>query len=305
MLHCLSADKGKEIWKVDTGKEFGVIQNFFGVGSTPVIFKDTLYVMIGGSPQKDKSIPQGRLNDVSSNGSAIVAFDKKTGKVLAKFGDDLASYSSIKICKVNGKDVGYAWCRENLIAFDVATNKVQWKFKWRARKLESVNATTPVTEGDLVFISESYGPGSVLLKNLGEKYEVVWSDEKRRDKALSIHWNTPVLHDGVMYASDGQYKNRAELRCVDFKTGKVLWKKPGYTRASLTYVDDHLIVLDENGKLFLLKADSTKFNVVTRYSDADGKPLNVTPPCWAAPIIANGKMYIRSKNELICFQLTK
>src|SRR5437764_846503 len=43
MLHCLQNidDKqAKELWKVDTAKEFGVVQNFFGVASTPVIEGD-------------------------------------------------------------------------------------------------------------------------------------------------------------------------------------------------------------------------------------------------------------------------
>src|SRR5439155_10274497 len=48
MLHCLRADTGKIVWKVDTREEFNVIQNFFGIGSTPVIEGDLLIVMIGG-----------------------------------------------------------------------------------------------------------------------------------------------------------------------------------------------------------------------------------------------------------------
>jgi len=49
MLHCVRADDGKLVWKVDTAKRFGVVQNFFGVGSTPVVEGELLLVMIGGS----------------------------------------------------------------------------------------------------------------------------------------------------------------------------------------------------------------------------------------------------------------
>lgn len=302
-LYCVSAKDGKEIWNVDTAKEFGVIKNFFGAGSTPVVSGDHLFVMVGGSPAADQKIPPGQLGEVSANGSAIVVFDKASGKVVSKFGDDLASYSSIKLAKQGDKIIGYAFCRKGLLAFDAKAHKVIWDFDWRARKLESVNAMTPVVDGDMVFLSESYGPGSVLLKNKGDQYEEVWSDAKRRDKALSLHWNTPVLHDGMLYASNGQNKNRAEIRCVEMKTGDVKWAQRGFARASLTYVDGHLVVLDENGKLLLLKPNSEKFDVVTTYSDSDGKPLTVKPPCWAAPIVADGKLYIRSKDQLFCFQL--
>ena len=36
MLHCLRAEDGKVIWKKDIVTDFRVVQNFFGVGSTPV-----------------------------------------------------------------------------------------------------------------------------------------------------------------------------------------------------------------------------------------------------------------------------
>ena len=49
MLHCVRADDGALVWKVDTAKEFGVVQNFFGVGSSPVVEGDLLIVMAGAA----------------------------------------------------------------------------------------------------------------------------------------------------------------------------------------------------------------------------------------------------------------
>ena len=45
MLHCVNAETGKLIWKVDTFQTFGVVQNFFGVGSAPVVEGDLLIVV--------------------------------------------------------------------------------------------------------------------------------------------------------------------------------------------------------------------------------------------------------------------
>ena len=81
MLHCLNATNGELFWKVDTKKDFGVIQNFFGVGSTPVIEGDLLIVMIGGSPPDAQNVPPGQLNLVQTNETGIVAFTKFTGEV--------------------------------------------------------------------------------------------------------------------------------------------------------------------------------------------------------------------------------
>src|SRR5262245_23820655 len=40
MLHCVRAEDGKLLWRADTRAEFGVVQNFFGVGSTAAVEGD-------------------------------------------------------------------------------------------------------------------------------------------------------------------------------------------------------------------------------------------------------------------------
>jgi len=42
-----------------------------------------------------------------------------------------------------------------LIGFEPSTGKVDFHYPWRAKKLESVNASVPVVVGDEVFISET------------------------------------------------------------------------------------------------------------------------------------------------------
>lgn len=307
MLYCLNANNGSEIWKSDTKTQFGVIQNFFGVGSTPIIYDDKLIVMVGGSPESSQSAPKGALNRVEPNGSAIVAFDKKTGDVLYKTGDDLASYASPVIRQIDGKDWCFAFCRNNLIGFDPDSGDIRFEFPWKAKKLESVNASCPVIFDNMVFISESYGLGSALLKIQGEEYELIWKDSGR-DKSLETHWNTPIEIDGYIYASHGQYRGSAELRCLDAKTGEVKWSEPGLQRASLTYVDDHFICLSENGQLALLKVDSEKFNLVTQFTPSEEQKKQkelLKYPCWAAPIVADGKLFVLGQGRLFCFRLAR
>ena len=60
LLHCLSAESGEVVWKVDTVEKFGVVQNFFGVGSTPVIEGDLLIAVVGGSPPESQNLGPGR-----------------------------------------------------------------------------------------------------------------------------------------------------------------------------------------------------------------------------------------------------
>lgn len=298
MLHCVRALDGKPLWKHDTKAEFGVVQNFFGVGSTPVIEGDLLIAQVGGSPPGSGEFPS---LDQKGNGSGVVAFDKFTGKVRYQVSDELASYSVPVLATIDGRRWCFVFARGGLIGMEPATGKIDFHYPWRARVLESVNAGNPVVVGDRVFISETYGPGSALLRVKPGGYEVIWSDaEKRRNKSMQCHWNTPIYHDGYLYGCSGRHPGEAELRCIEFATGKVMWSEPGLTRSSLLMVDGHFICLSEYGQLLLLKVNPHKFEPVSRL---DGKGILLEYPCWAAPILSHGLLYVRGKDRLICLEL--
>lgn len=316
MLFCVSANEGKEIWKVDTFKDFGVVQNFFGVGSTPVIEGDLLVVMVGGSPPESQRVAPGQLDRVVGNGSGIVAFDKLTGKVRYKITDELASYSSMKTATIGKRRWGFAFCRGGLVGFEPATGKVDFHYPWRAENIESVNASVPVVHDNQVFISETYGPGSSLLEVAPGTHKVLWKDdENKRAKAMQAHWNTPVYHDGYLYGCSGRHLSNAELRCIDWKTGKVQWKIPDLTRTSLTYVDGHFLCLAEDGILRLFKADPSAYVEVASLSlipkpagpriGGDGSTAAEVDrdPFWAAPVVSHGLMYVRGGGKLFCYEL--
>ena len=225
--------------------------------------------------------------------------------------DELASYASLKLATIGERRWCFAFCRGGLVGFEPASGKVDFHYPWRAPILESVNASMPVVVGDEVLISETYGPGSSLLHVSPGKADVLWRDDRRRDKAMQTHWNTPVYVEGYLYGSSGRHES-AELRCIEWKTGKVLWNQPGMGRSSLLHVDGHFLCLGEFGQLWLLKVNPEKFEQVAAIDFADpaesqklvgdGQPV-LTPPCWAAPIIAHGLVYLRGKDRLICLEM--
>ncbi len=313
-LHCLKAVDGSVLWKVDTQADFGVVQNFFGVGSSPVVEGDLLIVMIGGSPADSPPISTGR---VRGNGSGIVAFNKHTGKVVYQITDELASYSSPVLATIGNRRWCFVFARGGLVAFDPATGKVDFQYPWRATLLESVNAANPVVVGDLVFISEAYDPkrGSALLRVKPGGYYEVWTDAARREKSLQLHWNTPIHHQGYLYGCSARHSPEAELRCIELATGKVMWSEPGMRWSSLLYADGHLICLSEDGTLRLLKANPEKYDeaaeVVLRDEAAPqdpfglGRPPLLRSPAWAAPILSHGLLYVRGNGRLVCLELMK
>jgi outer membrane protein assembly factor BamB len=302
ILHCVRFDDGKPVWKVDTREDFNIIQNFFGVGSTPAIEKDLLIVQVGGSP-KDSDARD--FINLKGNGSGVVAFDKYTGKVKYKITDELASYSSPLLATINGRRWCFVFARGGLIGFEPAGGKLDFHYRWRSEELESVNASNPVVVDDRVFISETYGPGSALLKVKPGGYEVLREESKQFKKSMQTHWMTPIYHDGYLYGSSGRHKENAELRCMELATGKVMWRVPRLGRTSLLMVDGHFICLSEIGPLLLLKVNPQKFEVVSvmeAHEPGKKEPL-LEEPCWAAPILVHGLMYVRGEGRLVCLEL--
>ena len=300
-LRCHRAKDGGLIWEADTVSRFGVVQNFFGVGSTPVVEGDLLITMVGGSPPGS---PPTRSGAVEGNGTGLVAFDKRSGEVRWTLSDELASYATPRVVTLGGRRRGFAFTRGGLLGFDPVRGTRDFFFPWRARKLESVNAATPVVVDDTVFISETYGPGGVLLKvPASGDPEVVWRDG-RRNRSLATHWSTPVHHEGHLYGSSGMGSGDAELRCVDHRTGEVKWSEPGLSRSTLLLVDGHLVVLTEYGRLLLVRPDPERFRLVSELElqDAKGRPL-LRHPAWNAPILSHGLLYVRGKDRLVALEL--
>jgi outer membrane protein assembly factor BamB len=302
MLHCVKADDGKLLWKVDTQAEYSFVQNFFGVGSTPVVEGDVLIVPVGGSP---KGPEPDDFRQLKGNGSGIVAFDKLTGKEKYRATDELASFSSPVVTTINGRSWGFYWARNHLVGFEPASGKVDFLFPWRSRLLESAIAANPVVIGDQVLLTECYGQGSALLRVKPGGYEVVWADDPNaRRKRLECHWNTPIHVDGYVYGCSGRHENTAELRCVELATGNVKWvagRELG--RASLLLVDGHFVILTEFGQLLLVKVNPTKYEEVARLDLVHGGRALLRHPCWAAPVLSHGLLYLRGNHRLVCLEL--
>jgi hypothetical protein len=141
---------------------------------------------------------------------------------------------------------------------------------------------------------------------VNKTFEPLW-----RSTALEIHFTTPIYHDGYLYAFSGRDEPDAHFRCVEYKTGKVMWDrdesfpKHGYDetkygRGSAILVEDKLITLGETGLLGLFKLNPEKPEEICRYHVPQ-----LRPPCWAAPILSDKKVYLRSENKLLCFDFGK
>jgi outer membrane protein assembly factor BamB len=146
--------------------------------------------------------------------------------------------------------------------------------------------------GEFIFLSASYQAGAVLLRVKDDKVEKVWS----ADDVLSNHYATSVHLDGSLYGFDGRQEQGPSLRCVELKTGKVRWSEDRFGAGTVTLADQHLLILRENGELILAPASPDGYKPIAR---AQVLPNGVR----AYPAVADGRLYARSKDTLVCVDL--
>ena len=303
ILHCLNVLDGALRWKIDTSSQFNVVPNFFGVGSTPIIEDQLLIVQVGGAlPTEARDVYQAQ-GKIVGNGSGIVAFDKISGQVVYQITDELASYASPILATTDQRRWCFMFTRGSLVGFDPLTGQIDFQYPWRDRKLESVNASNPVVVGNTIFVSEAYGVGSSVLQFYPKGYKIIWSDLlSRREKAMMLHWNTAIHHQGYLYGCSGRHTQGSSLRCVELQTGRVMWSKPINERTSLLYINGYLISLGEFGRLMLIHVNPKTLDIISEVQLS--RQHGLKHPLWAAPVLSNGFLYIRSKDQLLCFDLT-
>jgi outer membrane protein assembly factor BamB len=275
-LHAVDLAKGTRVWSEDTMKRFNVPKGYFGAGGSPLVEGGRVIANIGG----DKA--------------GIVAFDAKTGKVVWTATDDDASYSSGIAATIAGRRSAIFLTRDNLIGLDPATGMIQFQRRWRARIAASVNAATPLVVGDSIFVSAQYGPGAGVLRVEGSKLTDVWAS----DEAMSNHYATSVYYDGYLYGYHGRQEFGPSLRAVDFKTGAVKWNQDQFRAGSITLAGDKLLIMREGGEMILAPASPQAFKPIARAQVLPGvvRPL---------PAIADGFVYARNENTLVCLDLRR
>ena len=292
MLRCLQCVDGKQLWEVDLKAEFDCDLINYGVGTTPVLFGNRLLIIAGGKLPEDKE-------------ATVVAIDKETGAFEYGVGKGAASYATPIIRKSNGRLWCFAFTRDGLLAFDPETGKKDFEFPWRSNIAGCVNAATPVVENDRVLISESYGRGSAQLQFSDSGMVSAWQDSKKvREKSLLMHWATPIFHEGFVYGCSGRHSANGELKCIDWVSGRTVWKHKIADRTSLTYFDRHFVNLGENGVVTLLKASPHGYQEIGRLHKYNTAVMP-SYPAWGAPVIARGMLYIRGKHEIICYDISK
>ena len=281
VLHCLDFESGREIWRVDTHEKFSVSKGFFGAASTPLVLDGRVLANVGGAKGAEGLDEAG-----------IVAFDADTGKALWGATSDAASYSSPVAARLDGRTLAVFFTREGLAALDPENGEVVYKKRWRALSNNTVNAATPIVMDDIVFLSEAYGTGAIAMRLSDGTIEELWSGEDIIDN----HYSSCVRRGTTIFGFHGRQEYGQRFRAADLPSGKVLWYSDRIEPGSVTRVGDRLLLLLETGELLLASTSTTKFEVLAKAQILAGETR-------AFPAIADGLLFARDRDTLVCLRL--
>ncbi len=279
LLMCLEATTGKLHWKRNVLENFGAKNIRWGVSTSPLLDGDRLLVNVG------------------AKGASIVAFHKRTGKVIWKALDDVAGYSSpIKInISGPGRKVSELifFCGRALVGLSPQDGAEHWRHKWITTN--EMNIATPIYDPStrLLFVSASRNTGRCSAYRLSAQGETIRSEPVYTNKQMRNHYNGCVLVEGHIYGFDN-----AVLKCLKLETGEVMWEDRTVGKGSLLAAQGHLFVLGEKGDLAVVEANPKRYREKGRIKALDSNRA------WTPPALAHGRLYVRDLVNIACIDIS-
>ena len=273
-LVCWQLEDGKLLWRKNVKVEGGE-EPTWGYSTTPIIIGDKVIVQGGGT-------------------ALVVAYDKNTGELLWKSMEGAVGYSAAMPITLDQETALLIYHAVGLSCLNPENGKLYWTAPWATSY--GVNATTPIVSGDIVFHTSGYKMGCEALQVSKSGYNVLW-----KSNAMEAQHSDPILIDGYIYGYSGESsRNNGQFKCIELSSGKEMWSSEEIGQGTTTFVDGHLICLDIKGNLFLINPNPAKFEKMGEIKSA---LKDVKNPAWTLPVVANGKLYLRYMQQLVCYKL--
>jgi outer membrane protein assembly factor BamB len=276
-LFCLDATTGKVVWAKEFTKDFGGKVPQWGYALSPLVEGDLLIVEPGG---RDNS---------------VVALKKETGETVWHAGNDPASYSSPYAFDFQGGRCVAVFSTLGLVVRSVKDGQELRRYPWKTSY--DINVATPIFSDGKVFISSGYNTGCALVDIAADPAKEVW-----KNKNMKNHCTSCVLWKGSLYGFD-----ESQLRCLDWATGEVKWSEKKYGKGTVFVADGKLVIFGDKGQLGVAEANAGGYRELAftkALAIRDSYPGDPSKETWGIPVLANGKIYCRSQNDLVCLDVS-
>jgi outer membrane protein assembly factor BamB len=255
---------GNEIWHVL--EKFPTLG--LGAGTSPVVYENLVII------QRDED---------NGDNSAIVAYDKKSGKEVWKTKRDTQiSWGTPVLVPTAGRTELVTNGTESIIAYDPASGKELW----RTEGVQSNAIHTPLVGNGLVIVTAGYPAKKVIAIRPGDvDTRVAWEYSKGTGYVLSN-----ILYRDYLYL----LTDNGIVTCLKPETGKVEYEGgripvPARFMGSPVAFGGFVAMTSEEGDTYMLKAGPSHEISMTN---------SVGEPVFSSPAIANGRIYIRGEKHL-------
>jgi outer membrane protein assembly factor BamB len=273
-LACLRVADGSVIWQRNILKDFRGSNPNWLLSESPLIDGNLVIVTPGG------------------RGAGVVALDKMSGKTVwvSKDLSDGAGYASPIVADVGGVRTIMTFTADAGVGVRASDGKLMWRNSTAANG--TANIATPVYSDGKVFFTSSYGAGAALL-GLRAAGNEVRAQEIYSTRDMKNHHGGVVLVNGYIYGF-----NDSILTCLEFASGKMVWRDRSVGKGAVSYADGHLYILSENNIVGLVEATPAGYREKGRFTIAD-QGL----PSWAHPVVSGGRLYIRNQGTLTSYDV--
>lgn len=273
-LACWDLFDGNLLWKTNV-KLVGGIQPSWGYSSTPLVYEDKVIVQGGGT-------------------ATVQAYDKISGRLIWKSMEGQAGFSAANTIVLDNKTYLLIYHGLGLSCLNPDDGSELWRVPFETD--HGVNATTPIVIGHKIFHTSGYEMGAQYLEATNINYSVLWGN-----KEFSAQHSDPIHINGYVYGYSGDSgRPKGDFMCIELSSGKIMWITKEIGQGTTSFVDGYLICQDLKGNLFLVEPDPNEFKKV---AEIKGAMPGVRHFAWTVPVIANGKLYLRYMQHLICYDL--
>ncbi|MFN3653400.1 MAG: PQQ-binding-like beta-propeller repeat protein [Armatimonadota bacterium] len=276
-LVCMQVSDGKLLWQKNLVRDFGGAVPQWGFSESPLVDGNRVIVTPGGRE------------------ATLVALDRSNGEVIWKSQvpqGDAAGYASAIAAEVNGQRQYIQFLGGGVVGVAADTGRFLWRYNSPANR--TANCSTPIFHDNHVFAASGYSTGGGLAKLETAPDGGMSATEVYFTRSMRNHHGGMVLVDGYVYGFD-----EANLTCIDFKTGEVKWSNRSVGKGSVTYADGHLYARSERGPVALVEATPQGYVEKGRFEQPDRSGKTT----WPYPVIANGRLYLRDHDTLLCFNV--
>jgi outer membrane protein assembly factor BamB len=288
-LLCAEVASGAERWRRNLRRDFGGEVGGWDYAESPLVDGSKLVVAPGGR--------QG----------AIVALNKLTGEKLWQTRNftDRVEYSSIITAELGGVRQYILLTQQSVVGVSPQDGSVLW---FAPRKGDVAVIPTPIAHDGHVYVTSGYGVGCNLFRveSRGGRFEA--REVYANKEMVNHHGGVIRLGDHLYGYSDGSNKDGARAEsgwtCQTLKTGEVIWRdRRKLGKGSIAYADGRFYLRGESGKgtLVLIEATPKGFVEHGRFDQPDRSDKN----SWPHPVIANGRLYVRDQDVLLCYDVTR